>query len=116
MKLQSADAFRDAARNPSGGAAAGVGIGMGAAMAQQAMAPAARLRCLRRATDRRRFRSRRGTTWCPANDAARRTSPVFARPSRADRFGRDTLVWTRGMAEWAAAQSVTALGELLAGR
>lgn len=36
-KLQSADALRDAARNPSGGAAAGVGIGMGAAMAQRAM-------------------------------------------------------------------------------
>jgi membrane protease subunit (stomatin/prohibitin family) len=39
-KLQSADALRDAARNPSGGAAAGVGIGMGAAMAQRAMNPA----------------------------------------------------------------------------
>src|ERR1043166_3921577 len=38
-KLQSADALRDAARNPSGGAAAGVGIGMGAAMAQKAMTP-----------------------------------------------------------------------------
>lgn len=36
-KLQSADALRDAARNPSGGAAAGVGIGMGAAMAHTAM-------------------------------------------------------------------------------
>ena len=39
-QLQSADALRDAARNPSGGAAAGVGIGMGAAMAQRAMNPA----------------------------------------------------------------------------
>jgi membrane protease subunit (stomatin/prohibitin family) len=39
-KLQSADALRDAARNPGGGAAAGVGIGMGAAMASQAMAAA----------------------------------------------------------------------------
>jgi membrane protease subunit (stomatin/prohibitin family) len=40
-KLQSADALRDAARNPSGGAAAGVGIGMGAAMASRAMTASA---------------------------------------------------------------------------
>ena len=40
-KLQTADALRDAARNPGGGAAAGVGIGMGAAMASRAMAPTA---------------------------------------------------------------------------
>ena len=36
-QLQSADALRDAARNPSGAAAAGVGIGMGAALGQRAM-------------------------------------------------------------------------------
>jgi len=40
-QLQSADAIRDEARNPSGGAAAGVGIGMGAALGQRAMSYAA---------------------------------------------------------------------------
>jgi membrane protease subunit (stomatin/prohibitin family) len=40
-KLQSADALRDAAKNPSGVASAGVGIGLGAAMANRVMAPSA---------------------------------------------------------------------------
>lgn len=40
-QLQSADAIREAARNPGGGAAAGVGIGMGAALGQRAVAAAA---------------------------------------------------------------------------
>ncbi|HEY6826032.1 MAG TPA: SPFH domain-containing protein [Gemmatimonadaceae bacterium] len=35
-RLQSADAIRDAARNPNGGAAAGIGIAMGAALGQRA--------------------------------------------------------------------------------
>jgi len=39
-QLQSADAIREAARNPGGGAAAGVGIGMGAALGQRAVAAA----------------------------------------------------------------------------
>ena len=39
-RLQSADALRDAARNPNGGAASGVGIGMGFLMGQRAMSPA----------------------------------------------------------------------------
>jgi membrane protease subunit (stomatin/prohibitin family) len=115
MKLQSADALRDAARNPSGGAGAGVGIGMGAAMAQQAMAPAAP--AFAPSSDGPPPVPQQ--TWYYVVSGERRGPTDFAGLRQAvasGSLGRDTLVWTRGMAEWAAAQSVSALGELLAGR
>jgi membrane protease subunit (stomatin/prohibitin family) len=40
-RLQSADAIRDAARNPNGGAAAGIGVAVGAALGQRAGVSAA---------------------------------------------------------------------------
>jgi membrane protease subunit (stomatin/prohibitin family) len=112
MKLQSADALRDAARNPGGGAGAGVGIGMGAAMAQQAMAPAAP----KAATSDDEPPPIPQEAWYYVVAGERRGPTDLAGLRQAKTtgaFGPNTLVWKRGMAEWAAAKSVGSLGELL---
>jgi membrane protease subunit (stomatin/prohibitin family) len=112
-RLQAADALRDAARNPGGGAGAGVGIGMGAAMAQQAMAPAAT-----------------ATKTAPPDEpppvpqdawyyvvAGERRGPTDVAGLRQAKstgmFGPNTLVWKRGMAEWAAAKTLDSMSDLL---
>jgi membrane protease subunit (stomatin/prohibitin family) len=110
-KLQSADALRDAARNPSGGAAAGVGIGMGAAMASRAMTPPVPS-------------AQAGSEPPPVPRdswyfvvAGERRGPIdFAamkQQASAGALGKDTLVWKHGMAEWAAASKVPELASLL---
>jgi hypothetical protein len=99
-KLQSAEALRDAARNPSGGAAAGVGIGMGAAMAQRALASAPPI------------------PFAPGAEpppvpqelwyyvvAGERRGPIdraaFAQQVKGGAITAETLVWKQGMPAWA---------------
>ncbi|MGH7616684.1 MAG: SPFH domain-containing protein [Gemmatimonadaceae bacterium] len=110
MKLQSADALRDAARNPGGGAGAGVGIGMGAAMAQQAMVPSAPAAPQSASNDQPPPVPHDAWYYVVAGE---RRGPTDIAGLRQASIGRDTLVWTRGMGEWAPASKVTALGELL---
>jgi membrane protease subunit (stomatin/prohibitin family) len=109
-KLQQADALRDAARNPGGGAAAGVGIGMGAAMAQSAF------RAPRNPThdgppplpqQDEWFYGVEGQQQGPTNVAGLRAQVA------AGRITGDTLVWKRGMGEWAVAASVPEVAALL---
>jgi membrane protease subunit (stomatin/prohibitin family) len=114
MKLQGADALRDAARNPGGGAGAGVGIGMGAAMAQQAMAPAAQ--APRSASSSDEPPPVPQDAWYYVVSGERRGPTDLAglrQAATTGAFGPNTLVWKRGMSEWAAARTVGSLGELL---
>ena len=114
VKLQGADALRDAARNPNGGAGAGVGIGLGAAMAQQAMAPAGVAPQSASRSDEPPPVPQQ--TWYYAVAGERRGPTDFAGLRQAAAGGSlsgDTLVWTRGMTEWTPAHQVGALAELL---
>lgn len=109
-KLQQADALRDAARNPGGGAAAGVGIGMGAAMAHAAfsapMTP-----------------GHDGPPPLPQDSwfygvGGQQQGPVSLAGLRAEvaagRITPDTLVWKRGMHEWTAASKLAELSSIFA--
>jgi membrane protease subunit (stomatin/prohibitin family) len=119
-KLQSADALRDAARNPGGGAGAGVGIGMGAAMAQQAMAPAAPAvapAAASTSSDEPPPIPRDAWFYVVAGERRGPTDLAGLRQAAAaGAFGPNSLVWKRGMTEWAAAKTVDSLGELLQAR
>lgn len=108
-KLQSADALRDAARNPNGGAGAGVGMGMGLVMGQRVGGAG------------------NGTSPAgpdeppplPQSDwyfasGGQRHGPVdlalLRQQMNAGTLTRDTLVWRRGMANWLPATAVPELG------
>jgi membrane protease subunit (stomatin/prohibitin family) len=104
-RLQSADAIRDAARNPSGAAGAGMAIGVGAAVGQQIAAAY----------------TRNGAeppplptvAWYYAVGSERR-GPVDNAGLRASgALTADTLVWKAGMANWAAANTIPELAALL---
>ena len=115
-KLQSADALRDAARNPSGGAAAGVGIGMGAAMAQQAMAPSAPAPIPPPASSDEPPPLPRDL-WYYAVGQERR-GPTDVAGLRAAMAGgalrSETLVWKKGMTDWTPASRAPGLEQLFA--
>jgi len=112
-QLQSADAIRDAARNPSGGAAAGVGIGMGAALGQRAMSYAA-TNGATPATQSNEPPPLPGDAWYYALGNERH-GPVSASALRAQTgITSDTLVWRRGMVEWTPAGAVPELATILA--
>ncbi len=114
MQLQSADALRDAARNPSGGAGAGVGIGMGAAMAQHAMAPAAPVSKPASSGDEPPPVPQDAWYYVVAGERRGPTDVAGLRQAKTTgAFGPSTLVWKRGMTDWAAAKSVGSLGDLL---
>jgi membrane protease subunit (stomatin/prohibitin family) len=116
-KLQSADALREAAQNPSGGAAAGVGIGMGAAMAHKAMSPQAAPHA--------------APPPVPSPDeppavpqemwyyvvAGERRGPLdlagLKQQMAAGAVLSDTLVWKKGMGEWTAVAQLPSLKALL---
>ena len=111
-KLQSADALRDAARNPSGGAAAGVGIGMGAAMAQKAMAAPIPLPL----TPNVEPPPIPGEAWYYVVAGERRgpvDRSVLAQQAKAGAITADTLVWRQGMPDWVAVGKVSDLGSIL---
>jgi hypothetical protein len=110
-QLQSADAIRDAARNPGGGAAAGVGIGMGAALGQRAMnySPPAAGTAATPATQGSEPPPLPGDAWFYAVGSERR-GPVSASALRAQGdITPETLVWRRGMNEWTPASAVPEL-------
>jgi membrane protease subunit (stomatin/prohibitin family) len=99
-KLQSADALRDAARNPGGAAGAGVGIGFGAAIAQTAMHPAA-------TTTEPPPVPR--DSWYYVVGGERRGPTDLAglkREAASGAVGADTLVWKAGMEGWQAASNL----------
>jgi membrane protease subunit (stomatin/prohibitin family) len=108
-QLQSADAIRDAARNPSGGAAAGVGIGMGAALGQRAVAAAAPPAPAVGAYEPPPLPS---VPWYYAV-GGERNGPVdqsaLAVPGV---LTPETLVWRHGMAGWTPAGQVAELAAL----
>ena len=103
--LQSADAMRDAARNPGGAAAAGVGIGIGAAMAQKAMQqdppsvlgppPIPR------------------TSWYYVFGGERQGPVDEAALAQRGLLTRDTLVWTQGFPAWTPAGRVPELAHIV---
>ncbi|HXD47571.1 MAG TPA: SPFH domain-containing protein [Gemmatimonadaceae bacterium] len=116
--LQSADALRDAARNPNGAAASGVGLGMGATMGQRAMAGAAAAAAAVPAApsgDEPPPVPAAESPWYYAVGGERR-GPVdlgsLRDLARAGTVTGEMLVWTRGMSQWATASGVPALAGL----
>jgi membrane protease subunit (stomatin/prohibitin family) len=107
-KLQQADALRDAARNPSGGAAAGVGIGMGAAMAHQAMTTPPRQDGPPPRPQDSWFYGVDGQQHGPLSVAGLRAQV------EAGRINPDTLVWKKGMTDWAVASKLPELASIFA--
>ena len=104
-RLQSADAIRDAARNPNGAAGAGMAIGVGAAVGQQVAAASAR--------NGAEPPPLPVVAWYYAVGGERR-GPVDEAGLRASgAITGDTLVWKAGMANWAAARTVPELAPLL---
>ncbi len=104
-RLQSADAIRDAARNPNGAAGAGMAIGVGAAVGQQVVAANTRTGAEPPPLPSVVWyyavgNERRG----PVDEAALRASGALT-PT--------TLVWKTGMSNWAAASTVPELASLL---
>ena len=114
--FQAADALRDAARNPSGGAAAGVGIGMGAAMAQRAMsADSARGAAPSPDTPPPIPRA----DWYYAVGTERRGPVDYATLSglaSAGTVSAATLLWKSGMKDWAPAATIEEMKAPLAAR
>ena len=117
--LQSADALRDAARNPNGAAASGVGLGMGATMGQRAMAGAAAAAAVPSAqsSDEPPPVPAAESPWYYAV-AGERRGPVdlasLRELARAGTVTGEMLVWTRGMSQWATASGVATLAGLFA--
>jgi membrane protease subunit (stomatin/prohibitin family) len=120
--LQSADALRDAARNPNGVAAAGVGLGMGASFGQRAMAGAASATA---ATSAGAPASGEEPPPVPSGEspwyyvvAGERRGPVdlasLGELARAGTVTGEMLVWTKGMPQWASAVSLPTLAGLFA--
>lgn len=98
-RLQGADALRDAARNPGGGASAGVGIGLGAALAQSSLAPQ------RPASERNEPPPIPQAAWYYVVENERR-GPTDLAGLKSGGVRRDTLVWKSGMSDWAAANGL----------
>jgi membrane protease subunit (stomatin/prohibitin family) len=115
-QLQSADAIREAARNPSGGAAAGVGIGMGAALGQRAMAYTAPANGAAATAQPNEPPPIPTDVWYYVVGGERR-GPVAASALRAEHtVTADTLVWRRGMSEWRPAAAIPELAPIIASR
>ncbi len=120
-RLQSADAVRDAARNPGGGAAAVVGLGVGAALGQRAAGPALATAPAPALAPPAGAASA-GAEPPPLPIAAwyyvegrERRGPVDE-ATLAQSLTPSTLVWTAGMAAWTPAAAVTELSARLKGR
>ena len=119
-RMQTADAMRDAARNPGGGAAAaGVGLGLGAAMAQRVMgannpsAPGGSPPPLPSPDEPPPLPT---AVWYYAVGGTR-LGPVdlegLGQQVAAGAVRPDTLVWRRGMPDWSAASSLPDLAAIL---
>ena len=106
-QLASADAIRDAARNPGGGAAAGVGIGMGAALGQRAASVAGGAAAASQAPP-----PLATTMWYYAIGSERKGPMDEAALKALTTLTPETLVWHQGMATWAAAGTMAELSSL----
>jgi membrane protease subunit (stomatin/prohibitin family) len=110
-KLQSAEAMRDAARNP-GGAGAGVGMGMGLVMGQRAGAAGGN-GATPASPDEPPPLPQQAVVWYFAS-GGQRHGPVdialLKQQITAGTLTRETLVWRRGMANWLPATAVPELG------
>ena len=108
-KLQSADALRDAARNPGGGAGAGVGMGMGLMMGQRAGGTGTN----GAASSHDEPPPLPTADWYFAS-GGQRHGPVdlalLRQQIAAGSLTRETLIWRRGMANWLPASAVAELG------
>lgn len=110
-QIQTADAMRDAAKNPGGMAAGGMGMGMGYAMANQigqSMSQAANAPGMGAAPPplptQKMYHVAINNQPAGPFDLA-----TVVRKVQAGEVRRDTLVWTAGMADWADAGKVTDL-------
>jgi membrane protease subunit (stomatin/prohibitin family) len=116
-RFQTANAIEDAANNPGGGAGEGFGLGLGMAAGQRLMTGASGGSAAAPAT-------------APAAGGAQLPPPLpgeeqwfvgvgsqrqgpFDRAALASRIAPATLVWRAGMAQWAQAQQVPELAEIL---
>jgi membrane protease subunit (stomatin/prohibitin family) len=119
-RLQSADAIRDAARNPGGGAAAGVGIGMGAALGQRAAtvtaapaAPSAPPAPVAPAATSFEPPPLPAAAWYYAVGNERNGPVDEATLAGLGTLTPETLVWRHGMAGWTPAGRVPELASML---
>ena len=124
-KFQTAEAIRDAAKNPGGLAGLGAGLGAGVAIGQQmggalagAMtAPGAVTPGHTAAAGARRRRRPRAAASTPpstAHSAGPFDMAALAAQVKAGKLTRKTLVWKKGMANWVAAETVPELQALFA--
>jgi membrane protease subunit (stomatin/prohibitin family) len=116
-KFQTAEAIRDAANNPNGGAGIGAGLGAGVAIGQQVVHSVTQAAGAAGAAA--------GGTPPPLPVASRYHAsingqpagpfelPLIAQKIAAGEITRATLVWKPGMANWTPAGSVTELEPLL---
>lgn len=118
MQYQSAEAIREAARNPGGIAGIGAGMGAGMAMANQmgqAMQPQAAPSTTPPPNAPPPLPSA-GVQWYVAIDN-QQTGPFDAQAVQSQiqtgRLTRQTLVWKAGMANWAPVETVPELSALL---
>ena len=102
-RLQSADAIRDAARNPNGGAAAGIGIAVGAALGQKAGATQPSLEPPPLPT----------AMWFYAQGSERKGPIEESALLQMGVLAPSTLVWKAGMSGWVAASTVPELAPAL---
>ena len=114
-QLQSADAIREAARNPGGGAAAGVGIGLGAALGQRAATYTAAPASPPPAPVAMEPPPIPSEMWYYVVNGERR-GPVPTSALPADVVTSETLVWRRGMAQWTPLGAVPELASFAARR
>jgi membrane protease subunit (stomatin/prohibitin family) len=115
-QLQSADAIRDAARNPTGGAAAGIGIGMGAALGQRAVTAAAV--SVPAATSLNAYEPPPlpAAMWYYALGSERKGPVDIAALRASGAVTAETLVWRQGMPEWAPASRIPELASAVVER
>ena len=102
-RLQSADAIRDAARNPNGGAAAGIGIAVGAALGQKAGATQPSLEPPPLPT----------AMWYYATGNERKGPIEESALVQMAVLQPSTLVWKAGMSGWMPASTVPELAPAL---
>jgi membrane protease subunit (stomatin/prohibitin family) len=110
MQYQSAEAIRDAAKNPGG--VAGIGAGMGAGMAMAGQMGSA-------------FQQQQQPPPLPATGASffvainnQQSGPfdiaALRQQIQSGRLTKQTLVWKSGMAQWTAAEQVTEIAPMFA--
>ncbi len=126
-QFQTAEAMRDAAKNPGGMAAGGMGMGMGFAMGNQmanamgagtqsspATAPEAGASSASAATPPPIPGAVRFHVAIDGSPAGPFDVAAIARKIAAGEISRDTLVWKPGMAEWAKASTASELETVFA--